>query len=130
MKKIFITIVFLCLFTPSFSQEFYNCKVNKYLLIESDGKTTDIPIADDFKFSFIWDWQKKEASFKGIPMVTVNLGGLDRIEITRQSDEMFMIENFWYKVTFADSKFYYSGNDRHGLTAIVGECDELSVFLH
>ncbi len=32
-------------------------------------------------------------------MVTVNLGGLDRIEITRQSDEMFMIENFWYKVT-------------------------------
>ena len=92
--------------------------------------TTDVPIGDDFTFSFIWDWQNEQAFFDGMPVVAGNLGGLETINIDRQNDDWFTINSFWYRFNYSFNKFFYSGNDSNYLIVISGKCEEYSVFLY
>ncbi len=130
IKKILALITFLIFCFSAQSQEFYRCKANKFLHVEGSGTTTDVPIGGDLTFSFIWDWQNKEAFFEGMPFVAGNLGGLETIKIDRQNDDWFMINSFWYKFTYSFNQFFFSGNDKDALTIIVGECDEYAVYVH
>ncbi len=130
MIKSILLVITLCLVCLSAqAKEFYQCKVTKFLHLESSGKTTNVPIGDDFTFAFIWDWQNKQAFFDGMPFVAGNLGGLETINIDRQNDDWFTINSFWYRFNYSFNKFFYSGNDSNYLIVISGECTEYSVFL-
>ena len=130
IKKVLAIITF-CIFCHSTqAQEFYRCKAIKFLHVDGSGTTTDVPIGDDFTFSFIWDWQNERAFFDGMPFVAGNLGGLETINIDRQNDDWFTINSFWYRFNYSFNKFFYSGNDSNYLIVISGKCEEYSVFLY
>ena len=130
MIKSILLVITLCLVGLSVqAKEFYRCKVTKFLHLEGSGKTTNVPIGDEFTFSFIWDWQNEQAFFVGMPFVAGNLGGLETINIDRQNDDWFTINSFWYRFNYSFNKFFYSGNDSNYLIVISGECTEYSVFL-
>ena len=131
MIKIILAIItfwIVCFSTQA--QEFYRCKASKFLHVEGSGTTTDVPIGGDLTFSFIWDWQNKEAFFEGMPFVAGNLSGLETISIDRQNDDWFTINSFWYRFNYSFNNFFYTGIDSDYLLVITGNCIEYSVFLH
>ena len=129
IKKVLAIITF-CIFCHSTqAREFYRCKAVKFLHVDGSGTTTDVPIGDDFTFSFIWDWQNEQAFFDGMPLVAGNLGGLETINIDRQNDDWFTINSFWYRFNYSFNKFFYSGNDSNYLIVISGKCEVFSFFI-